>query len=101
MTPKGNPDPELAQSAGRFIEVFRHVFHYDWEHTRLALKAFRFYSDGIGTFITPGLENDEESYNWQARGLLLDAFRELSELLRERGLHPDQRPEEPIPDDPA
>lgn len=45
-------------------------------------------------FITPGLDNAEELQNWQARGVLLDAYRALAELLRERGLHPDQLEDE-------
>ncbi|HEX4054745.1 MAG TPA: hypothetical protein VHX86_10815 [Tepidisphaeraceae bacterium] len=89
MITRDNPDPDLARAAGSFVEAFRHVFHYDWNHTHRCLKDFQMFSDG-GTFMTPGLDNNGESNNWSARGALLDTYRALAELLRERGLHPDQ-----------
>jgi hypothetical protein len=94
MSPRDNPDPDLARAAGRFVESFRHVFHYDWRYTHGCLRDFRLFSDGSATFLTPGLDNDREASNWSARGVLLDAYRALAELLRERGLHPDQLEEE-------
>ncbi len=93
MSPRDNPDPDLARAAGRFVESFRHVFHYDWGYTHQCLQDFGLVSKG-GTFITPGLDNHQEFQNWHARGSLLDAYRALAELLRERGLHPDQLEEE-------
>jgi hypothetical protein len=94
MMPKETPDLELAGTAGRFVEAFRQVFHYDWTYTHGCLRDFKLFSRDDGTFITPGLDNEQELRNWQARGVLLDAYRALAELLRERGLHPDQLEDE-------
>jgi hypothetical protein len=73
---RDNLDPDLARAAGNFVEAFRHVFHYDWPYTHTCLQDFRTFSDG-GTFLTPGLENEQEANNWSARGVLLDAYRAL------------------------
>ncbi len=94
MSSRDNPDSDLARAAGNFVAAFRHVFHYDWHYTHGCLQDFRLFSDGSATFLTPGLDNDRECANWHARGSLLDTYRALAELLRERGLHPDQLEEE-------
>ena len=89
-------DHEFIDAVGRFVQAFRHVFHYDWHDTRTFITHGQALRPDNATFINPGLDNDEEFNNWDSRGHLLDAYRDVAERLREQGKHPDQQEDNTI-----
>ncbi len=88
----------IARDASDFVRAFRVVFHEDWHHTKAMLQGNELATADKATFINLGVGNTEEdgdgytreSANWCNRGLLLDAYRQLSETLTRFGAHPDQ-----------
>ena len=94
MSPRDNPDPDLARAAGRFVESFRHVFHYDCVHPRLpaGLSAVQRWQRDV---LTPGLDNDREASNsgrpWRFPGPAATVRWLNCSATR---LHPDQLEEE-------
>lgn len=60
------------------MRAFEEVFHRDWEYTRCMIDSG---ADGT-TFIKPGLKDEIE--DWGNRGDLLQKYRTLATLMKER-----------------
>lgn len=80
--PSRADDPELIGALRDFVGAFEVVFRYDWAYTRI---MFGDEEEGH-SFIEPGLHDENE--DWGARGALLERYRRLVTLMRERGLEP-------------
>jgi len=80
-------DEDLVAAIAEFVGAFETVFRYDWQHT---LDMIGDESEGA-TFIEPGL-NDEFN-DLASRGFLLEKYRQLVGVLKQRGIEP----EFPIP----
>lgn len=80
--PSRADDPELISALTDFVGAFEVVFRYDWAYTRIMSGDEK---EGH-SFIEPGLEDETE--DWGARGALLERYRRLVTLMRERGLEP-------------
>ncbi|HEU0141644.1 MAG TPA: hypothetical protein VFQ79_18115 [Bryobacteraceae bacterium] len=79
-------DPELETAVLHFVETFTLVFDHDWDMTK-GIITDPWYISPSGTFINPKVT--DESNNWANRGALLNAYRNLLALLKERDLIPD------------
>lgn len=73
------PHKELNLLISDFMLSFNAVFDLDWDHTKLCFAESKYYIEPRGTFINPGVEDEEN--NWGNRGGLLSAYRELVEYI--------------------
>jgi hypothetical protein len=73
---------ELVSALTEFVGAFETVFRYDWPYTRLAIGDE---ADGA-TFIEPRLLDEFE--DWASRGFLLEKYRILVQVMKDRGLAP-------------
>jgi hypothetical protein len=90
-------DEKLDLAVSRFVDSFEHVFEQDWHYTKLCLQNPEGYIDPAGTFLNP-LEFDEAN-NWDSRAMLLEAYRQLVELMMARriyGAHLDDEQGPPV-----
>lgn len=72
-------DEGLHRVLSEFIYSFETMFgRGDWECTRLHICDARHHIDGDGTFITSGMEDDN---NWHNRGILLKHYFDLKKYL--------------------
>jgi hypothetical protein len=90
-------DEKLDQAYSRFVDYFELVFGDDWDHTKGCLRSPDTYIDPVGTFLNP-LEDDEAN-NWGNRKALLEACRDVVELMMARriyGTHLDEEQGPPL-----
>jgi hypothetical protein len=80
-------DEELEKHIASFVNSFEVAFDNDWEftHTNLQDEYRHLYVSPSGTFISP--EVGDEYDNWANRGALLESYRDLVTLLKERGIY--------------
>lgn len=77
---------ELQMQILNFLDWFEVVFDRDWDHSESMLSddsRKHFIAPG-GTFLHPDLPRHLECNNWAHRGGLLDAYRELTNLIDEK-----------------
>ena len=75
-------DKELVEAIAEFVGAFETVFRYDWPYTRIMIGDE---ADGA-SFIEPGLADEGE--DWGCRGALLEKYRQLVCVLKQRGIEP-------------
>lgn len=75
-------DKALQDIATEFVNSFEAVFENDWDHTVWMVKNPEHFIEG--TFLHPNVQ--DESNDWDNRGNLLAAYRQLKALLVERGV---------------
>jgi len=78
-------DEKLDQAYSRFVSYFELVFGDDWDHTKGCLQSPDVHIDPAGTFLNP-LEDDEAN-NWGNRKALLEAYRDVVELMMARRIY--------------
>jgi hypothetical protein len=78
-------DEKLEKALSRFVDYFELVFDQDWDHTKACLQNPDTYIDPAGTFVNP-LEDDEAN-NWGNRKALLEAYRDVVELMMARRIY--------------
>ena len=76
-------DAELEKAVAEFVGAFEVVFRYDWDYTAVVLAGMVMED---ANFIEPGVE--DETNDWGARGALLEKYRALVVLMKDRGLKP-------------
>ena len=75
-------DQEFEKAVVEFVGAFEVVFRYDWPYTKVRIGD----EEKGATFIEPGLE--DETDNWGARGALLEKYRALITVMKERKMDP-------------
>ena len=82
------PDDELKAAVAEFLGAFEEVFGHDWEWTksRFTLPLKELYFKAGANFLEPGVA--DEQADWGARGILLDKYRSLRQVLERLGVHP-------------
>jgi predicted AlkP superfamily pyrophosphatase or phosphodiesterase len=83
-------DEKLDRAYRRFVNVFEIVFKEDWEHSKGCLQNIDAYVAPGGTFLNP-LQDDEDA-NWSARKSLLEAYRDVVEVMNARGIYDEEPP---------
>lgn len=85
-----NTDAALERAVIEFVESFEAVFHYDWSYTCMGLGIDGPASNEVNkrTFLEPGLTAADEFEDWGNRGRLLQTYRKLASVLRQRGFLP-------------
>jgi hypothetical protein len=71
-------DLKFERAVEDFVDAFEEVFHRDWEYTRCLIDS----APQGATFIKPGVADETE--DWGNRGALLEAYRRLVSLLKQR-----------------
>ena len=79
-------DAELSTALAEFMYAFEQVFHYDWKYARSMLHPMNEMIAADGTFLEPHVK--DESDDWGHRGMLLERYRKLRELMKARGIEP-------------
>ena len=86
-------DSEFEKAVAEFIGTFEVVFRYDWSYTKIMIGDE---AEGA-TFIEPCLADEDE--DWGSRGALLEKYRTLVSIMKERKMQPIfPYPLEQIPD---
>ncbi len=75
-------DTELQNALLSFMGYFELVFDNDWELTKTRLEGPEYYVAEGGTFLNPGVEDEEN--NWANRARVLESYRALKTLLKQR-----------------
>lgn len=75
-------DKELELALTEFVGAFEIVFRYDWDYSKTMIGD----EEEGHNFIEPGLE--DETNDWGARGALLEKYRQLVEVMKEKQLEP-------------
>jgi hypothetical protein len=81
------PDQDLHTALARFVGSFEHVFDHDWFHTKGCLATPDSFIDPQATFLAPA--EFDEGNNWCSRAALLEAYRDLVEVMLRHGIQPD------------
>ena len=81
---------ELEAAVAEFVGALEEVFGRDWAYSKSCLTAIEpvrhFFIQPEATFLEPGVADEEE--NWGARGVLLEKYRRLREVMERRSLIP-------------
>jgi hypothetical protein len=72
----------LRTAIAEFVLAFEVVFRYDWPYTLMSVGNE---ADGAN-FIEPGVADEHE--DWASRGCLLEKYRQLVRVMKERGIEP-------------
>jgi hypothetical protein len=75
-------DEEYQKAVAEFVGAFEVVFHHDWEYAKVMIGDEE---EGC-TFLEPGLADEVD--DWGARGALLEKYRRLRALMKERKIEP-------------
>ncbi|MDM8181768.1 TIR domain-containing protein [Marinobacter salarius] len=70
---------ELFGLISDFLSAYYVIFEIDWEHTKLCLENPDSFISSSGTFINPGVADEEN--NWGNRPMLLNAYRRLVDYI--------------------
>ena len=78
---------ELEARLSHFICAFEGLFDNDWDFTigNLSDEFRDLFVSNDGTFLNPNVA--DEHNNWNNRGVLLDAYRDLIMVMKERGIY--------------
>lgn len=68
----------------KFMFYMDLVFHSDWEHSKGCLDNMNWFISEEGSFLYPKVQNEES--NWENRGNLLKAYRELDNFLQKHDI---------------
>ena len=68
----------------KFMFYMDLVFHSDWEHSKGCLENMSWFISEEGSFLYPKVQNEES--NWENRGNLLKAYRELDNFLQKHDI---------------
>lgn len=68
----------------KFMFYMDLVFHSDWEHSKGCLENMNWFISEEGSFLYPKVQNEES--NWENRGNLLKAYRELDNFLQKHDI---------------
>src|SRR4051794_26067365 len=75
-------DDELRSALAHFVGAFETVFRYDWPYTLISVGNE---AEGAN-FIEPGVADEYE--DWACRGELLNKYRQLVRVVKDRGIEP-------------
>jgi hypothetical protein len=78
------PHKELNNLISEFLVSFSLVFDLDWDHTKMCIEESKFYIDSDGSFLNPGVEDEEN--NWANRARLLDSYRNLIRYIKDHNI---------------
>ncbi|WP_148255302.1 TIR domain-containing protein [Aidingimonas lacisalsi] len=74
------PHKEFNNLISEFLVSFNLVFDIDWDHTKMCIEDSRYLIDSEATFLSPGV--DDEENNWANRARLLTSYRNLIEYIK-------------------
>lgn len=78
-------DTELETALAKFAYAFEQVFHHDWDYTLGAITGAGWIAED-GTFLEPKVADEMD--DWNHRGTLLEAYRELQAVMKRPGIKP-------------
>ncbi len=83
-------DEKLDRAYCHFVNMFEFVFKLDWSYTKACMENPDAVIDPAGTFLNP--MRDEDFSNWAARKALLEAYRDVVEVMNARGIYDEEPP---------
>lgn len=72
---------DINKAISEFVGAFEVVFRHDWEYTQ---NCSAYIKPGV-TFVDPG---GDEFDDWWARGILLEKYRNLLNVMKEKSIEP-------------